>query len=79
MNHEHYKHLLLRVVDGVATDKERDEFESHIKSCNECSKEFGELKNLEEFMSAVKLRDLTEEARASFWRSVYNRLERRLG
>jgi len=79
MTHERFKHLLLRVVDGVATELEREEFTAHIRSCEECRREYGEFKNLEEFMSAVKLKDLSEDARAAYWRLLYNRLERGLG
>ncbi|MBA7604972.1 hypothetical protein ES703_12100 [subsurface metagenome] len=79
MTHERFKHLLLKVVDGVATEKEREEFETHICSCEECRCEYGEFRNLEEFMSAVKLKDLSEDARSAYWRLLYNRLERGLG
>jgi len=79
MKHEHYKHLLLKVVDGVASRKEKAEFEAHIRSCKECRAEYGEFRNLEELMSKFKLKDLTEEARVTYWRSLYNRLERGLG
>lgn len=77
--HERYKHLLLKVVDGVASKAEREEFETHIRNCPECRREFGEFKNLEEFMSTVKLKDLSEDARVLYWHSLYNRLERGLG
>lgn len=79
MNHEHYKHLLLKVVDGVASDKEIEEFKAHIRTCKECRAEYGEFRNLEDFMSQIKLKDLTDEARTAYWRSLYNRLERGLG
>ncbi|MBN2379224.1 hypothetical protein JXM67_05425 [candidate division WOR-3 bacterium] len=79
MKHEHYKYLLLKVVDGVASAKEKKEFLTHIRSCEECRAEYGEFKNLEELMSSIKLKDLTEEAREVYWRSLYNRLERGLG
>lgn len=79
MRHEHYKHLLLKVVDGVASDAEREEFSAHIRSCAECRREYGEFRNLEELMSTVKLKDLSEDARAAYWHSLYNRLERGLG
>jgi len=79
MTHERFKHLLLRVVDGVASDTEREEFTNHIRSCEECRREYGEFKNLEEFMSAVKLKDLSEDARSAYWHSLYNRLERGIG
>lgn len=76
--HAHYKHLLLKVVDGVASARERREFEAHIRSCKECCQEYGEFTNLEELMSSIKLKDLTEEARVAYWRMLYNRLERGL-
>lgn len=79
MRHEHFKHLLLKVVDGVATDGERAEFETHIRSCSECRKEYGEFRSLEELMSTVKLKDLSTDARAAYWHSLYNRLERGAG
>lgn len=79
MTHERFKHLLLKVVDGVATEKEREEFETHIRSCEECRCEYGEFRNLEELMSTIKLKDLSEDARAAYARSLYNRLERGLG
>ena len=79
MRHEHYKHLLLKVVDGVATAEEREEFTAHIRSCEECRREYGEFKNLEEFMSTVKLKDLSEDARSAYRHSLYNRLERGIG
>ncbi len=79
MRHEHYKHLLLRVVDGVASDAERAEFEAYVRSCDECRREFGEFKNLEELMSTVKLKDLSEDARTAYWHAFYNRLERGTG
>ena len=79
MRHEHYEHLLLRVVDGVATDAERAEFSAHIRSCEECRREYGEFKDLEELMATIKLKDLSEDARAAYWHSLYNRLERGLG
>lgn len=77
--HEHYKHLLLKVVDGVASEKEAEEFKAHVRTCAECRSELGEFKNLEELMSTVKLKDLSNDARAAYWHSVYNRLERGLG
>lgn len=79
MRHEHYKNLLLKVVDGVASDKEREEFLHHVRSCEECRREFGEFKDLEELMASVKLKDLSEDARDTYWHSLYNRLERGLG
>ncbi|TET22019.1 MAG: hypothetical protein E3J71_07425 [Candidatus Stahlbacteria bacterium] len=79
MTHERFKHLLLKVVDGVASDKERQEFLAHIRSCEECRCEYGEFRNLEELMSTIKLKDLSEDARAAYARSLYNRLERGLG
>jgi predicted anti-sigma-YlaC factor YlaD len=79
VRHERFKHLLLRVVDGVATERERAEFMNHIRSCEECRREYGEFRNLEEFMSAIKLKDLSEDARAAYARLLYNRLERGLG
>lgn len=79
MRHEHYKYLLLKVVDGVASEQECEEFTNHIRSCEECRREYGEFKSLEELMSTVKLKDLSEDARAAYWHSLYNRLERGLG
>jgi uncharacterized membrane protein (DUF485 family) len=79
VTHEHYKHLLLKVVDGVASDTERAEFMSHTQSCEECRREYGEFKDLEELMATVKLKDLSEDSRAVYWHSIYNRLERGLG
>jgi len=77
-SHEHFKHLLLKVVDGVASDKEREEFFNHVQTCEECRREYGEFNNLEELMSTIKLKDLSEEAVETYWQSLYNRLERGL-
>ncbi len=77
--HQRYEHLLLKVIDGAASAAEEQEFFAHIQSCPDCRKEYGEFQDLEQFMSIVKLKDLSEDARNAYWHSLYNRLERGIG
>ncbi len=79
MEHEKIKELVMLYYEGELKEKDRSIVEEHITSCPECRKELEDMKTFEEVMGKMKLKKPGNEVWETYWASVYNRLERRIG
>jgi len=78
MKHEEYKKLLVGYLDGELKNKERELIENHLRKCPECQKELKEFKKLRGVMMSMKYQKPPDEVWENYWKSIYNRLERRI-
>ncbi len=67
---------VMRYADGEMDEKEREDFEKHLKSCDTCRKMLQELTALKEVTDSMKITDLPEVVWDKYWSSIYNRIER---
>ncbi|MFQ6069531.1 MAG: anti-sigma factor family protein [Candidatus Aminicenantales bacterium] len=79
MDHEKMKELISLYFEGELSERERELAEKHLRDCSQCAAEFEKMNKLEEVMMKVKLKGPPEEVWKTYWTSVYNRLERRVG
>lgn len=78
MKHEEYKKMLVGYLDGELNNRERKLIEAHLKKCPECEEELKEFKKLRGVMMSMKYQKPPDEIWESYWRSIYNRLERKI-
>jgi len=77
-NHHYYKRLLMGLLDGeLSVDDEKD-LQSHMKGCEECSRELEGFNRMKGVMGKVKYIEPPDEAWEKYWSRVHNRLERGL-
>ena len=79
MEHKEIKHLISSWIDGELDASRRRLVEEHLRDCPECRQEFQEMKQLGEIMNNIELKEPKKEVWETYWSSVYNRLERRIG
>lgn len=79
MDHNKIKELISSLIDNELDEEQKNIVEEHLRSCPECQREFHELKKLEEVMNIMELKEPKKEVWQTYWMSVYNRLERRIG
>jgi len=79
MRHDEIKKLVTLYHDGELGEKDERIVEQHIQECQECRKEFEEIKKLEGVMDKMELKQPSKEAWEQYEKSVYNRLERKIG
>ncbi|MEW6455593.1 MAG: zf-HC2 domain-containing protein [Acidobacteriota bacterium] len=77
--HHDYKILLMKYLDNELSEEERENFQNHIKYCQECEKELNEFKKLKEVMKSMRYLEPQDEVWERYWTSIYNRLERGIG
>jgi predicted anti-sigma-YlaC factor YlaD len=79
MEHEEIKKLISSYHEGMLTNIQKTQVEEHIAACEECRREFDEMRKFEEVMDKMELKQPPKEMWQVYWSSVYNRLERRVG
>jgi predicted anti-sigma-YlaC factor YlaD len=79
MRHDKIKKMVYLYHDGELDEKDKKAVEQHIEECQECRKEFEDMKELEDVMEKVELKQPPKEAWEKYESSVYNRLERNIG
>lgn len=79
MDHNKIKESISSLIDNELDEQQKKIVEEHLRSCPECQKEFHALKKFEEVMNIMELKEPKKEVWQTYWRSVYNRLERRIG
>lgn len=79
MDHQKIKEYISSLSDGELDGELKREVEEHLAGCPECKREFEEMSKLEEVMRNVRLKSPPVEVWQTYWLSVYNRLERRIG
>lgn len=79
MDHQQLKELISSYHDGGLSTEQKRSVEEHLQTCAECRKEWEEMKKLEEAMKTMELKKPNPEVWKVYTKSVYNRLERRIG
>lgn len=69
----------MRLLDREMSDKEKAQYEAHVRECEDCRRELKELGRIVELTDGLRLRSPDEEFWAGYWRSLSRRLERRTG
>jgi predicted anti-sigma-YlaC factor YlaD len=79
MRHEKFKTLIIAYLDGEIRERERIEFLKHLEGCEECRREYEDFKKIKEVISSMKFTEPDERIWETYWSSIYNKLERKLG
>jgi predicted anti-sigma-YlaC factor YlaD len=79
MIHEEIRILLSALVDNELSPGEKRKVGEHLEGCAECRAEYSRLLRLKEVTSDMQYFDLPDRLRASYWKEIYNRLERSTG
>jgi len=69
----------MRWLDGELSGLEAQQYESHVRDCDECRRELDSLGRIVRITDELKLRPPDDEFWKGYWESVYRRSERRLG
>jgi hypothetical protein len=73
------KELMMKMVDGVATDEEKQEFEEYLKNDSELDKEYRSFKQIKEVTDTIMFKEPPDSYWEGYWAGIYNRLERGAG
>ena len=76
MNLEEHQINLTRYLDNEMHEKEREAFECHLKTCNECKRLLGDFSAVKEVIQSMKIANLPEAVWDKYWDRIYNRIER---
>ncbi len=76
---EHIHVLISGYLDGELDEKQKEQVDVHVASCEGCRKEFDEMRLLVKASSQLRLQQPPDEAWDDFENNVYNRLERKTG
>jgi len=79
MECEKFEFLICGLLDGELDAAQEETLKQHLQVCKSCRRKHEELLRLKEVTDSVKLKDLSEEAWAGYWSSIYRRIERGLG
>lgn len=77
--HEEIRILLSALVDNELSPDEKRSVGRHLEGCAECRQEYSRLLRLKEVTSDMQFFDLPDRLRASYWKEIYNRIERGTG
>jgi anti-sigma factor RsiW len=69
----------MRLLDGELGEAEKEEYEDHVKGCEDCRHELKEIGRIVELTNDLKLRAPDEEFWARYWDSLFRRMERGTG
>jgi len=74
-----YAELIVKYVDGAASDEERARLEAHVATCAKCRREVEGHTRVANAARDIRFVDLPEDAWRSYWKNTYNRMERTIG
>jgi hypothetical protein len=74
-----YVDLMMAYLDDELDAEQKQVFEQHLASCQECSGELEEFKHLNRITDEVKFVEPEERIWRLYWSGVYNRIERGVG
>lgn len=69
----------MKLLDGEMDAKEQATYEDHVKACDDCTRELKEMGRIVELTNDLRLKPPDEEFWASYWDSLYRRMERGSG
>lgn len=79
MNCDHFKPMMMAYLDGELSPEEHTQYQAHLADCQACKRELDEFAKLKEELTMMKFKEPSDIELDHYWRSVYNRLERRIG
>ena len=79
MSCEDYRQWITGYVDDELSVADRQRLESHLRACDACRRELEELVAFKEHLTMIKFKEPSDAELERYWRSIYNRLERRVG
>jgi predicted anti-sigma-YlaC factor YlaD len=79
MTCQDYKNLLMGYLDDELEQEQRKALEEHLESCDQCSSELREFKQLKRITDEVTLLEPEDRVWQQYWDSIYNRIERGVG
>ena len=71
-----FQHLVMAAIDNELSPPEQIEFDHFIKTYDECKQEWQEYQKMKEVTNKMRLKSPSSEVWDSYWRTVYNRIER---
>ncbi len=69
----------MRWLDGELSAPEANQYQEHVRACDECRRELASLGRIVRMTDELKLRAPDDEFWKGYWESVYCRSERRFG
>lgn len=79
MDEDRKKELLMKAVDGLASDAELAELKQAVSSDPDLAKEYRAFTKIKEVTDSIMFKDLPDSHWEGYWTNVYNRLERGIG
>jgi len=79
MTCQDYKDLMMAYLDDELDAEQRKMLEQHLASCDKCSAELNEFKELKKLTDNVKLIEPEDRIWNQYWGNIYNRMERGAG
>lgn len=79
MDNERKRELLTKVVDGVAGEAEKAEFETLAAADPVLKDEYTAMSRIKEVTDAMQYKELPDSFWDGYWNGIYNRLERGIG
>jgi predicted anti-sigma-YlaC factor YlaD len=79
MNCDEFKPLMMGYLDGELQPEQHARLEEHLAACQACARELAEFRGVKEELAMMEFSEPSDAELDSYWRSVYNRLERGLG
>jgi hypothetical protein len=79
MDEEKKRELLMRVIDGVADERESAELDGMMADDPVLRDEYVAMKKIKEVTDAMQFKEMPDSFWDGYWNGIYNRLERGLG
>ena len=79
MNCPDYKDLMMGYLDDELDDAQKQSFEYHLASCQDCSGELEGFRELKQITDQVALVEPEDKIWQDYWSGIYNRVERGIG
>lgn len=76
---EHYKPLLMGLLDGELTPGEASDVNDHLTRCSECRREYDELRKTCNRINAISFKEPDEALLESLWKPPYHRASKLSG
>ncbi len=79
MSEARWQELLMKVVDEVATDAERQEFDALLQADTTLRDEYKAMLHIKEVTDKMQYVEMPDSFWDDYWQGIHNRLERGLG
>jgi predicted anti-sigma-YlaC factor YlaD len=76
---ERFQNEGMRLLDGELGTEEKNRYEEHVRSCEDCRRELHEMGRIVGLTNDLRLKPPDEEFWARYWDNLYHRLERGTG